>query len=402
MTPTSAREMPVIDIDPYADEHLADPSTYYDLLLKAGDVAYLSAHDVYVMGRHASIVPALKDWKTFSSTGGSGIADVRRPDAWRAPSPIVEVDPPRHTEVRRALQKVLSPAVIRKWREDFEAAAQALVAELLEKGEVDGVQDLSEAYVSSTFPDALGIARSPERRRNLYILGELNFDGQGPNNGRYKATQARADAIDDWYQAQMRREAMVPGGFGENIFKAADAGEIEPELAPLLMRSFLRGGVDTTSSTISCALHHLANAPDQFAKLREDPSLARNALEEAMRIETPIPNVGRLTMRDVEYDGVTLPADRKVNIVLGCANRDPEAWDRPDEYDLTRKTHSHVALGHGVHMCVGQMIARLEGESVLRAMATQVGSLEATGPSTRKLNNNLRSYASVPMRMTAG
>ena len=230
MTPTSAREMPVIDIDPYADEHLADPSTYYDLLLKAGDVAYLPAHDVYVMGRHASIVPALKDWETFSSTGGSGIADVRRPDAWRAPSPIVEVDPPRHTEVRRALQKVLSPAVIRKWREDFEVAAQALVAELLEKGEVDGVQDLSEAYVSSTFPDALGIARSPERRRNLYILGELNFDGQGPNNARYKATQARADAIDDWYQAQMQREAMVPGGFGENIFKAADAGEIAPEL----------------------------------------------------------------------------------------------------------------------------------------------------------------------------
>ena len=167
-------------------------------------------------------------------------------------------------------------------------------------------------------------------------------------------------------------------------------------------RTFLRGGVDTTSSTISCALHHLANAPDQFAKLREDPSLARNGLEEAMRIETPIPNVGRLTMRDVEYDGVTLPADRKVNIVLGCANRDPEAWDRPDEYDLTRKTLSHVALGQGVHMCVGQMIARLEGESVLRALATQVGSLEATGPSTRKLNNNLRSYASVPMRMTAG
>jgi cytochrome P450 len=395
------RAAPSLNIDPYADDVLDTPYTMHAELRAAGPVAWLPKYGVYVMGRHRDIQPLLKDWETFSSTGGSGLADIRKPDAWRPGSPIVEVDPPRHTHVRTVLQRILSPALIRQWRADFEAEAARLVDELLEKGSFCGVADLAEAYVATTFPPALGLENSPERRDNLFLLGALNFDGQGPKNARFEETQRKAAGIWDWYLDSMKREAMLPGGFGEKIYLAADAGEIEQATAPLLVRSFLRGGLDTTSSMISAALWYLAMDPVQWRLLREDPSRIKAALDEAMRLETPIPNVCRQTMREVEIDGVTVENDAKILVILASANRDPERWERPDSFDVTRQTMGHLALGAGVHMCIGQMIARLEGEAVLKALIPRVASIALNGEPTRTLNNNLRSLATLPLSMVA-
>jgi 4-methoxybenzoate monooxygenase (O-demethylating) len=393
--------VPVLDLDPYDDATLESPFALHAAVRAAGPIAWLSRYQVYVIGRHAEIVEVLRDWARFSSTGGSGLADIRKPGAWRAPSPIVEADPPDHTRVRGAMQRVLSPALIRQWREDFASRADAFVADLLDRPEIDGVHDLAEAFVAEVFPASLGLRPTPDQRENLYLLGALNFDGQGPRNARYLETQARADRIADWYDRSLRRESLVPGGFGDRIYAAADAGEIEPSTAPLLVRSFVRGGLDTTASTIAAALMHLAADPAQWARLRADPTLAKAAFEEAMRLETPIQTVNRLTMGAVEVGGVPVEADRKILVLLGSANRDPAFWDRPDAFDLARSTLGHLALGTGIHACVGQMMARLEGEALLRAVATRVATLEPAGPPERRLNNNLRSLAHLPLRWTA-
>ncbi len=398
---SATRQPPAIDVDPYADDVLESPFDMHKAVRSAGPVAYLPRYGVYVMGRQRDIAAALKDWGTFSSTGGSGLADIRRPDAWRAASPIVEVDPPDHTKVRTALQRILSPALIRQWREDFTREAERLIAQLVERKRFDGVEDLAESYVSTMFPDALGLRWSPERRENLFVLGALNFDGQGPRNARYEATQREADKIAGWYEASMKREAMLPDGFGAKIYQAAGAGEIDPQIAPLLVRSFLRGGLDTTSSAISAALWHLARDPAQWALLRADTNRARSAFDEAMRLETPIQNVCRQTMRPVEIDGVRVEEDQKILMLLASANRDPDFWERPDAFDLTRSTLGHLALGTGIHACIGQMIARLEGEAVLTAAARLIDTLELEGEPTRRLNNNLRSLKTLPLRVSA-
>ena len=392
---------PTIDIDPYADEVLNEPYGMHSVLRSAGPVAFLSRYGVYAMGRHRDIMIVLKDWETYSSTGGSGLGDIRKPDAWRPGSPIVEVDPPRHTQVRTVLQRILSPAVLRAWRADFEQEADRLIAELVDEKRFCGVKDLAEAYVATTFPRALGLRDEPDRRNKLFLLGALNFDGQGPRNARYEETQRRADAIWDWYLESMKRGAMVPGGFGETIFQAADRGEIEQETAPLLVRSFLRGGLDSTSSMISAALWYLARDPEQWRLLREEPARVRQALDEAMRLETPIQNVCRQTTREVEIDGVTVGEDVKILILLGSANRDPDQWERPDAFDVQRQTMGHLALGTGVHMCVGQMIARMEGEAILKALLARVETIELAGEPSRALNNNLRSLGSLPLAVTA-
>ena len=394
--------VPILDIDPYTDEALADPFPLHAEVRAAGPVVFAPKYGVYFMGRYRDVLPTLKDWQRFSSTSGSGIADIRRPDAWRAPSPIVEVDPPRHTEVRTALQRILSPRLIKAWSERFRPEAERLVDALVKRGRIDAADDLAEAFVCDVFPKAIGWADHPERRERLMLLGALNFDGQGPRNARFLATEAAAADIMDWNNAQMLRESLAADGFGQEIYAAADRGEIEPEIAPLLIRSFIRGGLDTSSSMIAAALYHLANAPAEYAALRADPSLVRRVLDEAMRLETPIQTVCRLTMEDVAFDGVTVPANNKIIVLLASANRDPDAFDEPDTFRLDRPPQPHVALGAGIHMCIGQMIARMEGELILNVLIERVGEIAPAGPTRRRLNNNLRAFQSIPVTLVAG
>jgi cytochrome P450 len=143
--------IPVLDIDPYSDEALLDPSPMHQAVRSSGPVSFMRRYGVYVMGRYRDIVPTLKNWERFSSTSGSGIADIRKPDAWREPSPIVEVDPPRHTEVRTVVQRILSPGLIREWRERFRESAESLIDEMVRRGRIDAVMPFFDSPRTASF-----------------------------------------------------------------------------------------------------------------------------------------------------------------------------------------------------------------------------------------------------------
>ena len=178
-----------------------------------------------------------------------------------------------------------------------------------------------------------------------------------------------------------------------------------PEETPIVARSLLTAGVDTTVSGIGAAIYCLARYPGEFAKLRADPSLARAAFEEAVRYETPVQTFFRTTTRAVkiggEIDGLPVGEGEKVLMFLGAANRDPRHWERPDDYDITRKTLGHVGFGNGIHQCVGMLLARLEGECILSALARKAKSIEITGTPKRRYNNTLRGLASLPVTLRA-
>ncbi len=138
-----------------------------------------------------------------------------------------------------------------------------------------------------------------------------------------------------------------------------------------------------------------------MARLRADPSLARNAFEEAVRFESPVQTFFRTTTRDVEIGGCRINEGEKVLMFLAAANRDPRRWSEPDSYDITRKTSGHVGFGSGIHMCVGQLVARLEGEAILSALARKVASVAISGPVKRRYNNTLRGLECLPITITA-
>ena len=131
------------------------------------------------------------------------------------------------------------------------------------------------------------------------------------------------------------------------------------------------------------------------------PALARPAFDEALRWELPIQTFFRTTTRTVDIGGVEIPQDAKVLLFLGSANRDPRRWDEPERFDVNRRAAGHVAFGAGIHLCVGQMLARLEAEMVMTALAARVERIDIVGEPQRKLSNSLRQFASLPVELIA-
>ena len=346
----------------------------------------------------AEVYRVLHDPQTFCSGRGAGLSDFARETPWRPPSLILEADPPEHTRTRAVLNKVLSPAVVKQIRDGFARAAEARIDELLDRGEFDGIADCAEAFPLSVFPDAVGLTK--EGREHLLPYAGVVFNAFGPPNELRQTAIERSKPHQAWVTEQCQRDNLAPGGFGACIHARVDDGAITAEEAPLLVRSLLSAGLDTTVNGLGAALYCLARYPDQWARLRADPSLARNAFEEAVRFESPVQTFFRTTTCETEFSGIRVGEGEKILMFLAAANRDPRRWDNPDAYDITRKTFGHVGFGSGIHMCVGQLVARLEGEVLLTALAQKVATIEMTAPETRRFNNTLRGLESLPLRFT--
>jgi 4-methoxybenzoate monooxygenase (O-demethylating) len=397
MTPehSAAPCVPHLDFDPFSIEFFADPFPTHEKLREAGPLVYLDKWGVYGVARYEQVHAVLNDPLTFCSSRGVGLSDFAKEKPWRPPSLILEADPPAHTRTRKVLNQVLSATAMKPLRGHFTALAEAKVDELLTRGSFDAVADLAEAYPLSVFPDAMGLTQ--EGRENLLPYASLVFNAFGPPNLLRQEAIERSAPHQSYVAAQCQRENLAPGGFGACVHARADAGDITHEEAPLLVRSLLSAGIDTTVNGIGAAVYCLARFPDQLAKLRSDPSLSRNAFEEAVRFESPVQTFFRTTTRAVEIGGHTIGEGEKVLMFLGAANRDPRRWENPDSYDITRRTSGHVGYGSGIHMCVGQLVARLEGEVMMAALARKVGSIEITGPVKRLYNNTLRGLESLPV-----
>ena len=387
--------VPHLDVDPFAIDFFEDPYPAQEALREAGSVVYLDKWNVYGVARYTQVHAVLNDPATFCSSRGVGLSDFKKEKPWRPPSLILEADPPAHTRTRAVLSKVLSPAVMKQIRDRFAAAAEAKVEELLQRRTIDAIADFAEAYPLSVFPDAMGLKQ--EGREHLLAYAGVVFNAFGPPNELRQAAIERSAPHQAYVAEQCQRSNLAPGGFGACVHAFSDSGEITADEAPLLVRSLLSAGLDTTVNGLGAALYCLARFPDQMAKLRADPSLARNAFEEAVRFESPVQTFFRTTTRDVEIGGHAIGEGEKVLMFLGAANRDPRRWDEPDRYDITRKTSGHVGFGSGIHMCVRQLVARLEGEVVLAALARRGVSIEINGPVKRRYNNTLRGLESLPI-----
>lgn len=395
----SVPDAPVLDEDPFSDANIADPYPLFDRMREMAPAVYVAPHGYYAVTRHAEAGIVASDFERFTVEGGVGMSDIRKPGAWRTRSPISEIDPPEHTRVRAALQRILSPLVVKGWKEKFAQRAEEIAEAAVARGRVDGVADITEAYVLEVFPAVLGIAVPPER---IKLTGELNFNQLGPNNERVAQALERAAPIMDWYQQVLQREHTLPGGFAEKIYEAEDAGHFDKGTAPLHVRSFFRAGVDTTIAGIGSTLKLLAEHPDQFARVKANPALIKGAFEEALRLESPAQVMFRTTTGEVELGGVRLRADTKVGYHMGAANRDPRQWPDPARFDVTRQTAGvHRAFGMGAHVCIGQMISRLEAESILGALVRRVKRIEPAGASRWRPVNTLRTLDVLPLQLVA-
>ena len=375
LSATAPPTLPTDDVDPFGHEVLEDPLPMHAALRDAGPgrppdaVRRLRARPLRAGARRArrlAGVPVRRRRRAVElprprSRGG------RRACCWRPTRP-------RHDAPRRVLQKVLSPRSLRRLRDGWLADAEALVDEVLAEG--TGVR--RRAAPGRGVP-AAGVPgrrrpRPTDGRENLLPYGDHAFNAFGPANDLVAKGAPRVAELSAWVAAQCPRDALAPEGFGADIWAASDRGDITPEQAPLLVRSLLTAGVDTTVHGISAVLYAFATNPDQWQRLRArarawpaSRSTRRCAgSRRCRRSSAPRPPTSG-SATHVVPEGTQDP-----HVPRRSANRDPRRWDDPDAFDLSRDPSGHVGFGMGIHQCVGQHVARLEAEALLTALARRV------------------------------
>ncbi|MEO6338525.1 MAG: cytochrome P450 [Caulobacteraceae bacterium] len=367
-------EIPAIDDDVFSHDAVLNARAVDDGLRERAPVVWLNREGIAVLGRWEHVADGLRDWETFSNTS--------RP--WHDPNSVrpeilLTDDPPKHTRVRAIIGSALSPRALKAMGEHFDKIAAAQVDQLMARGEgvVDAVADITAPFVHQVLPDVIGL---PEwGRENMTAFGHAVWATMGPMNDLFEEAMTGAEPLLEWAGAACDRENLSTDRLGMEMFKAADRGEITADEAKLLTLTMLSAGADTTVLTMASAIRAFCLFPEQWAALREQPSLLRNAFDESLRWDSPSRMAGRIAMKDVEIEDYVIPAGTRCGLLFGAANRDPRKWVDPERYDITRDLRGHVGWGYGIHACVGRTLAQLEADALLGALISRVERFEAAG-----------------------
>ena len=389
---------PPLATDPYSEAVLADPYPFQAELRTAAAVVSLPQYGVYAAGRYDIVREIMLRPDAFLSAGGVGLPDIRRGEDYRQPSKINEVDPPEHGGVRSAIMGIFSPRVMRQGGEMFGREAGKLAHRIVAQRRFDGVTDVAETFVFTVFPPLMGVDMPREK---ALTIAELRFNQSGPKNRLYEQALAKAAPFLEWYAASSLRENVMAEGLAADIFKAEDAGALKPGIGANIVNTLVGGGTDTTIAGIGFTLHYLARNPDQWARVKADPVLLRSAFDEALRLDPPSQIVYRTVAPEgAEIDGLRLQGDRKIAMFLGAANRDPQQWSDPDRFDVGRKVIGfQLGFGFGIHVCLGQLLARMEAEAILAALVERAKTLRPDGEPALRLMNQVRAFRSLPLQI---
>ncbi len=355
---------------------------------------WLNRYDCVATGRHDIVRAILPDWRRFTSTA--------KPcdDPFSLVPPIlVTEDPPDHTEVRKALMPFFAPAALAKYSADFAQEAERVVDRALERGEVDAFTDIAAAFVLKVFPDMLGL--HDEGRELILDFGEAAFNTVGPINAIFEESFERAAPAFAWIERNTTRDAVRPGGLASRILDLGAEGVISMERAELLVRATIAAGFDTTVLGIANAIGALLDVPDQWDMLREDPSRVKNLFEEMLRYDPPARVQGRTATEDCEVEGVRFRKGDPVALFLTAAGRDPARWENPGQFDIARKG-ANLGFGAGIHLCLGQALARMEFDAVLGVLVRRVARIERAGEGAQVHQQCGGRLGELPVRLVEG
>jgi cytochrome P450 len=371
------------DLDLFSDEVLLDPYPTYEALRETAGVVYLPTNDVYALTRYDVIRDALADTETFSSSSIGFNPMVN--EALQGTS--LASDPPVHTQLRATLSANLTPRSLRNLKPQIEEKADALVAELVESGSFEAIDALGRVFPIQVVADLIGF--NDEIRGTMLRWGQSAMEVIGPLNQRTAENFPIAGELYAWC-SQVTAEDLAPDSVGRSIFDAEARGEIPPNTAGHIIHQYLGAGVDTTVAAIGNIVALLATHPDQLALIREDHALVGSAFNEVLRYWAPVHAWGRRVTRNVEIDGVVIPAGAQAAILFGAGNRDPRHYDDPDTFSVRRNPVDHLSFGYGAHGCAGQGLARLEAHAIIGALAQRVDRL-VVGEARRVPSNITRS-----------
>ncbi|HEY5148833.1 MAG TPA: cytochrome P450 [Mycobacterium sp.] len=388
----------------------ADPVPFYDELRARGPL--IAARVNYLTVDHALASDLLRseDFRVISF-GSALPAPLRWLEArtrdnllhpLRPPS-LLAVEPPEHTRYRKTVSSVFTSRAVNTLRDRVEDTAADLLGAL---DEGPGVVDIVASYCSklpvAVISDILGVPDADRPR--VLEFGELAAPSLdlGVSWPQYQRVQKGIAGFNSWLAGHLQTLREHPGvDLMSQLIQVADEGSLLDETELQATAGLvLAAGFETTVNLLGNGIRLLLNFPDQLEKLAADPSLWPNAVEEILRMESPVQLSARVARTDTEVAGTTVRAGETVVIYLAAANRDPAVFDDPNRFDVERaNAGKHLAFSGGRHFCLGAALARAEGDVGLRGFFTHFPDVQLAGLGTRRDTRVLRGWAELPVSL---
>ncbi|EHR03973.1 cytochrome P450 [Bradyrhizobium sp. WSM471] len=384
---------PAYDVDLYDDDVLRDPYPHYRALRELGAVVWLSRNGLYALGRFEDVRAALRNPGSFSSAEGvAANAAVNE----MSKGTTLASDAPLHDRLRAIIAAPMLPRALEEIGPQIRAEARQLVDGLVRRGQFDAVADLARHLPLTIVSKLVGL--EDHGRGSMLRWAAATFNVLGAMNERACAAMTDVQEMRGYLGGAAIRERLRPGSWGERIFEAGDRGEVEPERCPVLMRDYLGPSLDTTIFATANLILLFGRHPEQWDLVRQDPALIPNAINEALRLESPIRGFTRYLAADTKIGEAVIPAGNRVLLLYASANRDERKWQDPERFDVRRRASDHLGFGNGTHMCAGLHLARLEMTALLEVLVEKVARFDIGEP-VLALNNVLRGLASLPVRV---
>jgi len=389
-----SQTMELTQPDIFSAEFRDDPYPFYAALREARPVYREPRYGGYLLTRFDDVLEALVDPATFSSAHGPG----PMPSGGMASAAALPAtDPPHHDQLRALVSRGFTPRRVAESEGRIETLARELVAALPDGVDFDLVPALSIPLPVVVIAEMLGVESerlADFRRWSDAFVGLLE---SAPTPELMGSTHELLEYFRDLAERRRRdpRDDMVSALVAAEIDgRRLDQSELDGFFIVLLV-----AGNETTTNLISNQLNILAQRPELWRRLRADRSLVAGAIEETVRFDCPVQNLGRQTTRDVEIGGEKIPKDSRVIVSYGAANHDPRAFDAAHEYRVERDERRHLGFGQGVHFCLGAGLARLEGRVALNALLDRFETIEAGEQAPERLQSTvIRGFERLSLR----
>lgn len=392
--PKTPDDVPVYRADLYSEAAIRDPYPHYAAMRRLGPVVWLPKQSLYALPRYAEVKSALRDDDTFRSNHGVALNPISR---FIGNNSLLMTDGSAHDRLRKLMAHRLTPRALRPLHAQVEELAEQTVLAGIAKGRADGVHDIALKLPLTVVPDLVGW---PQRgREHLVERAGATFDMLGPLNRLAVRSMPNTAAMLGFVHRLARRRDVLPGSMSAEVLQRIDEGKIKQSQLPSVFIDYLAPSIDTTASAIAAALWLFAQNPDQWQLVQADATKIPNAVNEIVRLESPVRAFGRRTERDAQIAGTRIPAGSRVLVMFASANRDERVWSDPDRFDVERDATGQLGYGNGTHACAGQGLARLETEAILRSLLRHVDHIELDGPPERAINNVIRRFETLPLRL---
>lgn len=382
---TAGQRSTPIEFDPLAPEQLDDPFPLYERMRRECPVFYAENYGLWVVTRYDDLVRVAKDWETFSSA--NALTTLEPPDEVRAVLEegypelpiIVASDPPLHTRIRGLVNRAFTAKRVAEMEPTIRKIATELVDGFVAEGRADLVERFAWPLPLSVLGDLVGISRDDLKWVSERTEGWLRMQQRaGTLEDQIRDARGFVELQRYYTDALEQRGAEPRDDLLTELYRVWSDGEADVSMAALtgLVLDLIAAGHVVVTRTIGSCVLMLLEHPETAARIRRDPSFVMPVVEEILRLEMPTQGLFRLTTRDVELGGVTIPKGSKVMVHYGSANRDEAVFSEPAHFDPQRPDlHKSIAFGRGHHSCLGPQLARLELQIALTTLLDRLPGL---------------------------